>query len=255
MFISIAYRYRFIVLLGVFLSGCVQQQTDNQAWLTQLPEASQQVLLVSSLSWSHSQAILQRFEKQQDTWQKIAEPISVQLGRNGLAWGRGLHNLEGLDNLKQEGDGKAPAGIFKLGSSFGYAEAALTEQSYPYRQATIRDYYVDDSTSKQYNQWVHIAENFKNTPKQYWKSYEKMRRNDALYERGIEVAHNKTPITPNAGSAIFMHIWKNKSTSTAGCTAMSKANLQIILQWLDQKKQPLLVQAPISALKSINISK
>lgn len=249
------YRSLVIVWISLILNACSPQLSEQNTWLQKLPEASQQVILVQSLAWSHSQAILQRFEKQQGEWQKVDMPISVQLGRKGLAWGRGLHQIQDLNNIKQEGDGKAPAGIFKLGSSFGYAKTALAEQSYPYRQAGSRDYYIDDSSSNDYNQWVHIAPHLKNTPKQYWKSYEKMRRDDGLYEFGIEIEHNKNTIIPNAGSAIFMHLWKDKDTSTAGCTAMSKHNLQLILQWLDQAKQPLLVQAPLSVLNDLELLK
>jgi len=246
------FRTICVVLVGFFLNACSLPLPEN-VWLKKLPEQSQQVILVQSLAWSHSQAILQRFEKKQGEWQKVATPISVQLGRNGLAWGRGLHQIQDLNNIKQEGDGKAPAGIFKLGSSFGYAKTGLSGQSYPYRQADVRDYYIDDSSSNDYNQWVHIAAHLQNTPKQFWKSYEKMRRNDALYELGIEIEHNKQTIVPYAGSAIFMHIWKNKDTSTAGCTAMAKDDIQRILQWLDSAKQPLLVQVPLNALDTLNL--
>ena len=240
-------------LLSMLLSACSPPLPKQHTWLQVLPEPHQQVILVTSLAWSHSQATLQRFEKQAGEWKKVATPLSVQLGRNGLAWGRGLHIIQAINNLKQEGDGKAPAGIFKLGSSFGYAKTALPQQSYPYRQVGKRDYYIDDSNSKDYNQWIKIAPHLQNSPKQYWKSYEKMRRSDALYALGVEIQHNKSPIIANAGSAIFMHIWKDQHTSTAGCTALSKQNLQDILQWLDAAKHPLLVQVPLNVLKDLKI--
>lgn len=244
--------YTLLFCLSLLLSGCSQR--SESLWLTQLPHDTQQVLLVSNHSWSDNQAILQRFEKQQGIWKQVAAPIPVQVGRNGMAWGRGLHNIKNLSQFKQEGDGKAPAGIFKLASSFGYASVALSQQTYPYRTATLNDYYIDDSESKDYNRWVHIAPPLENTPKVYWKSYEKMRRDDARYELGIEVEHNKNPILAGAGSAIFMHVWKDKNTSTAGCTAMSKANMMVILRWLKQDKQPVLVQVPSQALDDLQLS-
>lgn len=238
--------------LSLLLSGCSQR--NESLWLTQLPNDTQQVLRVSNYSWSDSQAILQRFEKQQGIWKQVAAPIPVQVGRNGMAWGRGLHNIKNLSQFKQEGDGKAPAGIFKLASSFGYSSVALSQQTYPYRTATPNDYYIDDSESKDYNRWVHIAPPSENTPKMYWKSYEKMRRDDARYELGIEVEHNKNPILAGAGSAIFIHVWKDKNSSTAGCTAMSKVNMAIILRWLKQDKHPVLVQVPSQALGNLQLS-
>jgi hypothetical protein len=70
-----------------------------------------------------------------------------------------------------------------------------------------------------------------------------MRRADDLYKWGIFVAHNAAA-TPGAGSCIFMHIWKNSSTATIGCTAMAERHLVRLLRWLDPAAQPLLVQMP-----------
>ena len=46
------------------------------------------------------------------------------------------------------------------------------------------------------------------------------------------------------GSCIFMHIWENDHSGTAGCTAMTEANLLKILNWIRAEKHPLLVQFP-----------
>lgn len=62
------------------------------------------------------------------------------------------------------------------------------------------------------------------------------------HELGIFVAYNSYPVTAGNGSCIFLHIWKDNATGTAGCTAMKKANLEKILNWLDPKKNPYLVQ-------------
>ena len=48
------------------------------------------------------------------------EAIPAVVGRNGLAWGRGVRtDLPAGEPQKREGDGRAPAGIFKLGPAFG----------------------------------------------------------------------------------------------------------------------------------------
>jgi D-alanyl-D-alanine dipeptidase len=41
-----------------------------------------------------------------------------------------------------------------------------------------------------------------------------------------------------------MHIWKNSSTPTTGCTAMAEPDLVQLLRWLDPAAQPVLVQMP-----------
>ncbi len=246
----------FLAALSIILSGCSSNDDHaniTTALLRQLPASTQQVLLVNSHSWNDSSGELQRYEKKQNQWQKIGKPYPVMLGRNGTAWGTGLHKTKGLKNFKQEGDGKAPAGVFKLATSFGYADAPAKQQSYPYKQATDRDYYIDDVESTDYNHWVKLPAEQANTPKAHWKSFERMRRDDHLYEWGIEIEHNKHPIKKKGGSAIFMHVWKDNQTTTAGCTAMAKNNLLTILEWLDASKQPLLIQAPIQELKNIKL--
>ena len=249
-----AFNFLTLVLASIVLVACSPEKFPDV--LNDLGAEYQQALVVNSSSWSSSKGILQRFEKENaDDWKAVGQSIPVTLGRNGTSWGRGLHTKDGLSHFKQEGDGKAPAGIFKLGTSFGYSATALEQQNYPYKQATNRDYYVDDVTSADYNSWTHIPDNQVNDPKPLWKSTERMRRDDDLYEWGVEVKHNKNPVVAKAGSAIFMHIWKDSETTTAGCTAMSKSDMINILKWLDSSKNPVLIQAPTSEMLHIKLAK
>jgi D-alanyl-D-alanine dipeptidase len=70
-----------------------------------------------------------------------------------------------------------------------------------------------------------------------------MLRNDLLYKWGLVVDHNARAI-PGGGSCIFLHIWKDSSTATAGCTAMREQDLVTLLRWLDPKRRPVLIQMP-----------
>ena len=98
---------------------------------------------------------------------------------------------------------------------------------------------VDDSRSRYYNKLVDRSK----VPRVDWRSSEKMRREDNLYKWGVFVAHNASA-QPGAGSCIFLHIWKNRSTATTGCTAMAERDLVQLLRWLDPAAHPLLVQMP-----------
>jgi L,D-peptidoglycan transpeptidase YkuD (ErfK/YbiS/YcfS/YnhG family) len=160
------------------------------------------------------------------------------LGRTGMAWGAGLHptNLN-TGTLKQEGDGKSPAGIFKLTRLFGYGEM---ESRMDYVQADSTLYCVDDVNSAYYNQLV----NTRNIKKD-WSSAEDMRRTDHQYKFGVVVAYNTEEVKKGAGSCIFLHIWRSPTNSTSGCTSMTESNLLTIMQALDKKKNPVLVQMPI----------
>ena len=58
------------------------------------------------------------------------------------------------------------------------------------------------------------------------------------------VDYNRQAPKPGAGSCIFLHVWRSPEKGTAGCTAMAEQDLQAILGWLRNEKNPLLVQMP-----------
>lgn len=208
-----------------------------------LPARTSQVVLVTSDSWTSPNATLRMFSRREGTWVQVGDEIPVTIGQNGMAWGRGLQADASNGPQKIEGDGRAPAGIFHFGASFGYSSQRPSGSKLPYRQATERDYYVDDPESTRYNQWVVLPRNVSD-PHQLWKSVEKMKRADYLYEVGIVVEQNIDPVVTNRGSAVFFHVWRRPGVPTAGCTAMSKENLLALLRWLDPAQEPLLIQIP-----------
>ena len=99
---------------------------------------------------------------------------------------------------------------------------------------------IDDPQSEYYNQIVN-ANDFKIKD---WNSSEKMLECLPYYNLGIVVEHNTQPAIPGAGSCIFIHVWKTSTEGTGGCTAMAESDLATILEWLDPKMNPILVQYP-----------
>jgi L,D-peptidoglycan transpeptidase YkuD (ErfK/YbiS/YcfS/YnhG family) len=216
-----------------------------------LPTATRQLLVVTTESWKSVAGNLQRYQRVGKKWHTVGRPISVNVGRNGLAWGRGIYRNEGWAPAKREGDGCAPAGMFRLGNAFGYAARPPSGCKLVYRPITERDYFVDAPTADDYNRWITIPMGKANRPEKLWPSFERMRRSDHLYEFGVVVQHNERPIVKGRGSAIFLHVWRNPGVPTTGCTAMARNDLLALLQWLDPNQEPLLVQAPVPELKSI----
>jgi L,D-peptidoglycan transpeptidase YkuD (ErfK/YbiS/YcfS/YnhG family) len=174
-------------------------------------------------------------------WKARGTGIAVVTGKNGLGRGRGLVRV-GFEAApdKKEGDDRAPAGIFRLSSAFGYAPARSARWvKLRYLPLTKQIEGIDDPNSRFYNKLVDRSK----TAKIDWRSSEQMRRDDVRYKWGVVVDHNSAAI-PGAGSCIFLHVWKNSTTPTTGCTAMAETDLVKLLRWLDPAVHPILVQMP-----------
>ena len=98
-------------------------------------------------------------------------------------------------------------------------------------------YCVDDVNSGYYNTLV-----VSDTAKHDYNSFEYMKRNDSLYEYGVWVLYNSNPVVRGNGSCIFIHVWRDVKSPTAGCTAMSRENILKLIYWLKKKKNPVLLQ-------------
>lgn len=198
---------------------------------------SQQLIIVTTKNWTDFQGSAQRYERHGQTFEKFGQPFAIVVGKSGLAWGKGLTVVEHRAGpIKHEGDGKAPAGIFKLGTAFGYDPTADTRL--PYLPLTSTVECVDDAQSTRYNQLVDGA-----TVSKDWNSSERMRRDDDMYRNGIFIEHN-IPASAGSGSCIFFHIWRGPMSPTLGCTAMDPADIAQLMKWLDPRRTPLLVQLP-----------
>ena len=200
---------------------------------------SSQLIVVTSDSWNKIEGKMNVYEYKDNRWVPVLSDIPVVTGRSGMAWGKGLHN-SGLNKgkLKKEGDGNSPAGIFYLSGLFGYEDIRAEMNSL---KVDSRTFCVDDSRSAYYNQIVRS-----DTVKKDWNSAETMRMKSDAYKYGIFVDYNVNPAVPGMGSCIFMHIWSGSSSPTAGCTAMKEADILKLINFLDKKKSPLLVQVPLA---------
>jgi D-alanyl-D-alanine dipeptidase len=202
-------------------------------------------IMVLTDSINASSGYLYYFERAgaEPDWKMMGNIIPVVLGRSGLGWGIGPHDSTNIHKypIKQEGDGRIPAGIFKLSFVFGYkTEEQMLDLKMPYLYITEVIECVDDANSEYYNQIV-STEKIK-PAKVDWQSSEKMHYYDTYYELGVFVEHNSAPVKLNHGSCIFLHNWANPNETMLGCTAMDPTNMAKIVYWLNIEKQPVLVQ-------------
>lgn len=183
---------------------------------------SSQVLLVRNMNPAAIDVRIFPLERRKGSWHCPFAPIDGVIGRNGFA----------LPGEKREGDGRTPAGIFPLGTVFGYEPSFPTRM--PYRQTTLDDLWIDDVQADDYNRWVRRGTT-------QAASFERMKRDDDLYKYGIVVEYNTNPVIKGQGSAIFVHLWRGKGIATAGCIALSDEDLIRILKWLDPAAKPLVI--------------
>ncbi|MFC1490715.1 L,D-transpeptidase [Candidatus Latescibacterota bacterium] len=201
-------------------------------------EGADQLVLVVSKQESANKAVLQTFIRKEDEWQ-FSFACPVVIGKNGMAWGRGRHSENSRlsdEPVKKEGDGRSPKGAFDILRAYGYQDYIRVK--FPYEVTTPDLICIDDSQSEYYNM-VLSDEQLENGNDV---SHEKMLREDDLYKYAILVGHNTESPVKDAGSCIFLHVWGGEESFTAGCTAMSEANIIKVLSWLDPDKKPCLVQ-------------
>lgn len=209
-----------------------------------IPNSCTQLLLVLTPSYSATAGFLYKFQRhdQNSPWQQVEAKISIVVGRSGLGWGSGLHASAPPDRpIKQEGDGRSPAGAFALSAAFGFPAAGeLAPLHFPYQQITQTLECVDDPASQHYNNLI----DRKKSENADWQSSEKMHNVPVDYRLGVFVDHNTAPPKPGGGSCIFLHVWGNPVGPTAGCTAMAETEMQKIITWLKKDAAPILVQLP-----------
>jgi len=221
-----------------------------------LPKQSEQLIVVRTPSWNSVSGKCQAYKKSLRTgkWIPTTKIMDIVVGKNGLGWGRGLHSLEGREGpYKQEGDLKGPAGLFYFGTAFGKKPLSVLEEQKPLRMPYVQIIptleAVDDPSSKYYNQIVDrnkIAD-------VDWASSEKMHAID-LYEIGLEILHNFPVQNKEAGSAIYVHLWRGIGRGTAGCLAMCLEDMESLFYWIDETKHPLLVQLPEEEFERLQTS-
>jgi D-alanyl-D-alanine dipeptidase len=215
--------------------------------------ASRQLVLVVTPDWNAVDGVLWRYERRnaKENWRPLGPGLPIVVGKKGMAWGSGLHELQsGTGPIKKEGDGKSPAGIFRLSRAFGYASADQAGAiRLPYTHLTGTVECVDDESSAHYN--TILDRQSVGAPD--WKSSEKMREQQDYYRWGVVVDHNSAPVSKGGGSCIFLHIWKQAGSGTAGCTAMKAAPMEELMRWLDPAAKPLLVQLPEAEYQRLRV--
>ena len=139
----------------------------------------------------------------------------------------------GISYKKKEGDNKTPRGKFKF-EYILYRKDRIINLRAKLKTIAIKKNmgWCDDSNSKNYNQLIKIP--FKYTYEKLW-----IRQN--IYDIILVLNYNRNPIIKNKGSAIFLHIAKNKYQATKGCIAISKNNIKLLVSKLSLKSKLIIL--------------
>ena len=133
---------------------------------------------------------------------------------------------KGLAKNKFEGDKKTPIGTYSLGNLY-YRKDRNPKPLTKLKCIPIeKDMgWCDDIKSKKnYNKLIKVNKKIK---------HEKLFRRDSKYDFMIPINYNSKRTKLGKGSAIFLHLTKNFS-STLGCVAIKKNDFLILLKLINK---------------------
>ena len=141
--------------------------------------------------------------------------LKCSIGKNGTSYN------------KKEGDNKTPKGNFKF-KHILYRKDRVLKIKTNLKKIIIKKNmgWCDDPKSKYYNQL--ICAPFKH-------SYEKLWLKENIYDVVLIINYNLSPVIKKKGSAIFLHIAKDKYPHTKGCIAIRKKDMKLLISKIDKK--------------------
>jgi L,D-peptidoglycan transpeptidase YkuD (ErfK/YbiS/YcfS/YnhG family) len=139
--------------------------------------------------------------------------------------------------VKREGDGATPAGAWPLRRVLYRPD----RRSAPATMLAVQsispsDGWCDAADDPAYNRPVQLP---------YPASAERLWREDGIYDLVVVLGHNDDPVTPGAGSAIFLHLAKPDFPPTQGCVALARQDLETLLR-LARPGDVLLVSSSVA---------
>ena len=140
--------------------------------------------------------------------------IPCALGRNGVT------------RFKREGDGKTPFGRFALTGGYWRQDRLPAPGALlPLRPIRPQMGWCDDVDDANYNRPLRLPTRA---------GHEALMRSDGLYDVVLTLDHNQRPRMRGLGSAIFFHLKRSDNDPTAGCVAISRADMLRLLPRLSR---------------------
>jgi L,D-peptidoglycan transpeptidase YkuD (ErfK/YbiS/YcfS/YnhG family) len=127
----------------------------------------------------------------------------------------------GIRAFKREGDGGTPLGRFAVRQVLYRADRIPRPRTQlPVRAIRIDDGWCEDPADRSYNRPVKLS-----PPS----SADRLTRSDHLYDLILVLGYNDRPRVRGKGSAIFVHLARPGFAPTAGCIALTRHDLTMLL--------------------------
>jgi L,D-peptidoglycan transpeptidase YkuD (ErfK/YbiS/YcfS/YnhG family) len=147
-----------------------------------------------------------------DGWFNLGDrKARCALGKDGV--------LPAVD--KREGDGASPAGVWPIRRVlYRPDKGPAPATALPVQPIAPDDGWCDAPDDRDYNRPIKLPHSA---------SFERMWRDDGLYDLVVVLGHNDDPPAPQKGSCIFLHLARPDFAPTEGCVALTRADLEAFL--------------------------
>jgi D-alanyl-D-alanine dipeptidase len=182
-----------------------------------------QLLIVTVPNMSTTAAHMRTYERSSPAapWQAKSGPEAAVVGARGIGWGaRFAHLRKDKEPLKQEGDMRTPAGIYRLAESFGFEKGANDGHM---QLKPGMNFCVEDVKSPYYGMIVKREAIEKKTSGEDMSVVPQMKR-------GLVIDYPPRRFS-KAGSCIFLHVWRGGGVGTAGCVALPEERVKFLQSW------------------------
>jgi L,D-peptidoglycan transpeptidase YkuD (ErfK/YbiS/YcfS/YnhG family) len=142
----------------------------------------------------------------------------------------------GIGQKSREGDAITPRGVMRpLHGFYRPDQTGPRRALLSMRALKPQDGWCDQIGHSAYNREVKLP---------FAASHERLWRKDRVYDVVIVLDWNLSPRIQGRGSAIFLHLSNEAKGPTAGCIALSKAKMSIILAGLSKKTRIMTRSTP-----------
>jgi L,D-peptidoglycan transpeptidase YkuD (ErfK/YbiS/YcfS/YnhG family) len=194
-----------------------------------------QVIVVSATSWRSTVGTARLYARVAGGRWHIVATYSARLGYGGLVAG----------TRRVQGTGTTPAGNYSMTTAFGIQANPGT--SLPYTRVDDDQWWVEDRTSRYYNQMRRASLGGFHVTTAGYNGSEHLARMGSQYDHVVVIDFNMHPVV-GRGAGIFLHAFGRGAT--AGCVALPYRSMTATMRWLKASLHPRIIIGPASWLNA-----